>query len=93
MFCIRLPGRESCLEEPFAKDITSVVNEVISVLLKVLKEIPFAFFCSQVKIYTFLDNLVKKLLVLRSRSTELLVFICKTFSKNILLQGTSVKSS
>ncbi|NWW39040.1 SAST synthase, partial [Panurus biarmicus] len=44
VFCIRLPGRESRLEEPFAKDMTNVVNEVTSVLLKELKEKPFAFF-------------------------------------------------
>ncbi|NXX33319.1 SAST synthase, partial [Nicator chloris] len=44
VFCIRLPGRETRLEEPFAKDMTSVVNEVTSVLLKELKEKPFAFF-------------------------------------------------
>ncbi|NXB01602.1 SAST synthase, partial [Cnemophilus loriae] len=44
VFCIRLPGRETRLEEPFAKDMTSTVNEVTSVLLKELKEKPFAFF-------------------------------------------------
>ncbi|NXR71684.1 SAST synthase, partial [Pycnonotus jocosus] len=44
VFCIRLPGRESCLEEPFAKDIASVLNEVTSVFLKGLKEKPFAIF-------------------------------------------------
>ncbi|NXS30134.1 SAST synthase, partial [Pomatostomus ruficeps] len=44
VFCIRFPGRETCLEEPFAKDMTSKVNEVTSVLLKDLKEKPFAFF-------------------------------------------------
>ncbi|NXT72454.1 SAST synthase, partial [Chaetops frenatus] len=44
VFCIRLPGRETRLEEPFAKDMTSVVNEITSVLLKELKEKPFAFF-------------------------------------------------
>ncbi|NXQ36902.1 SAST synthase, partial [Alaudala cheleensis] len=44
VFCIRLPGRESRLEEPFPKDMTSVVNEITSVLLKEFKEKPFAFF-------------------------------------------------
>ncbi|NXY64721.1 SAST synthase, partial [Callaeas wilsoni] len=44
VFCIRLPGRETRLEEPFAKDMTSLINEVTSVLLKELKEKPFAFF-------------------------------------------------
>ncbi|NXB85320.1 SAST synthase, partial [Vidua chalybeata] len=44
VFCIRLPGRETRLEEPFPKDMTSAVNEIISVLLEELKEKPFAFF-------------------------------------------------
>ncbi|NXB60088.1 SAST synthase, partial [Struthidea cinerea] len=44
VFCIRLPGRETRLQEPFAKDMTSIVNEVANVLLKELKEKPFAFF-------------------------------------------------
>ncbi|NXD90097.1 SAST synthase, partial [Chaetorhynchus papuensis] len=42
--CIRLPGRETRHKEPFLKDMTSVVNEVTNVLLKDLKEKPFAFF-------------------------------------------------
>ncbi|NWW71502.1 SAST synthase, partial [Climacteris rufus] len=44
VFCVRLPGRETRLTEPFAKDMTSLVDEVSSVLLKELKEKPFAFF-------------------------------------------------
>ncbi|NXC53977.1 SAST synthase, partial [Aleadryas rufinucha] len=44
VFCIRFPGRETRLMEPFAKDMTSIVNEVTNVLLKELKEKPFAFF-------------------------------------------------
>ncbi|NXA89523.1 SAST synthase, partial [Melanocharis versteri] len=44
VFCIRLPGRETRQEEPFAKDMASVINEVESVLLKALEEKPFAFF-------------------------------------------------
>ncbi|NWX30149.1 SAST synthase, partial [Notiomystis cincta] len=44
VFCIRLPGRETRHEEPFAKDMTSFINEVTSVLLKELKRKPFAFF-------------------------------------------------
>ncbi|NXK57559.1 SAST synthase, partial [Sylvietta virens] len=54
VFCIRLPGRESRLEEPFPKDMTSVVNEVTSVLLKELKEKPFAFFAHSFGTYTSL---------------------------------------
>ncbi|NXH23684.1 SAST synthase, partial [Myiagra hebetior] len=41
---IRLPGRETHLKEPFAKDMASIVNEVTNALLKELKEKPFAFF-------------------------------------------------
>ncbi|NWT77809.1 SAST synthase, partial [Lanius ludovicianus] len=44
VFCIRLPGRESRFKEPFAEDMTSIINEVTNVLLKELKEKPFAFF-------------------------------------------------
>ncbi|NXM37996.1 SAST synthase, partial [Gymnorhina tibicen] len=44
VFCIRFPGRETSLIGPFAKDMTSIVDEVTNVLLKELKEKPFAFF-------------------------------------------------
>ncbi|NXO75948.1 SAST synthase, partial [Sitta europaea] len=44
VFCIRLPGRETRLGEPFAKDMASIVKEVTSVLLEIFKEKPFAFF-------------------------------------------------
>ncbi|NXU37963.1 SAST synthase, partial [Drymodes brunneopygia] len=44
VYCIRLPGRETRLEEPFAKDMTSIINEITTVLLKEFKEKPFAFF-------------------------------------------------
>ncbi|NXI08515.1 SAST synthase, partial [Irena cyanogastra] len=53
-----LPGRETCLHEPFAKDMTSVVNEVTSVLLKEFKEKPFAFFGHrETASYCSFDNL------------------------------------
>uniref|UniRef100_A0A8B9CHC8 S-acyl fatty acid synthase thioesterase, medium chain n=1 Tax=Anser brachyrhynchus TaxID=132585 RepID=A0A8B9CHC8_9AVES len=41
---IRLPGRECHAKEPFAKDMTEVINKITSVLLKELQEKPFAFF-------------------------------------------------
>ncbi|NXC84335.1 SAST synthase, partial [Cercotrichas coryphoeus] len=52
VFCIRLPGRETRLGEPFPKDMTSLVNEITSVLLKELKEKPFAFFGHSLGMYT-----------------------------------------
>ncbi|XP_010291333.1 PREDICTED: S-acyl fatty acid synthase thioesterase, medium chain, partial [Phaethon lepturus] len=41
---VRLPGRECRLKEPFAKDMTAIVNEITSVLLKEVQDKPFAFF-------------------------------------------------
>ncbi|KAL2307335.1 hypothetical protein Nmel_000293 [Mimus melanotis] len=38
VFCIRPPGRETRLGEPFPKDMASFVNEVTTVLLEELKE-------------------------------------------------------
>uniref|UniRef100_A0A8C6ABG0 S-acyl fatty acid synthase thioesterase, medium chain n=1 Tax=Marmota marmota marmota TaxID=9994 RepID=A0A8C6ABG0_MARMA len=42
--CLRLAGRESRLEEPFAKDINHVVEEIIHALLPIIQDKPFAFF-------------------------------------------------
>ncbi|XP_014808437.1 PREDICTED: S-acyl fatty acid synthase thioesterase, medium chain isoform X2 [Calidris pugnax] len=41
---VRLPGRESRLKEPFAKDMATIADEFSSVLLEELQEKPFAFF-------------------------------------------------
>ena len=40
---IRLAGRESRSEEPFASDIHEVVDEIAGALLPVLQDKPFAF--------------------------------------------------
>ncbi|XP_006872678.1 PREDICTED: S-acyl fatty acid synthase thioesterase, medium chain [Chrysochloris asiatica] len=41
---IRLAGRESRYEEPFASDFFHVVDEIICALLPILQDKPFAFF-------------------------------------------------
>ncbi|XP_040133525.2 S-acyl fatty acid synthase thioesterase, medium chain [Ictidomys tridecemlineatus] len=42
--CLRLAGRESRLEEPFANDINQVVEETVHALLPIIQDKPFAFF-------------------------------------------------
>ncbi|KAM4812128.1 S-acyl fatty acid synthase thioesterase, medium chain-like [Urocitellus parryii] len=42
--CLRLAGRESRLEEPFANDINQVVEEIVHALLPIIQDKPFAFF-------------------------------------------------
>uniref|UniRef100_H0XIG5 oleoyl-[acyl-carrier-protein] hydrolase n=1 Tax=Otolemur garnettii TaxID=30611 RepID=H0XIG5_OTOGA len=41
---VRLAGRESRFEEPFAKDIYQVVDEVVCAILPVIQDKPFALF-------------------------------------------------
>uniref|UniRef100_A0A2I3GME9 oleoyl-[acyl-carrier-protein] hydrolase n=1 Tax=Nomascus leucogenys TaxID=61853 RepID=A0A2I3GME9_NOMLE len=41
---LRLPGRESRVEEPFANDISQLVDEVVCALQPVIQDKPFAFF-------------------------------------------------
>lgn len=40
---IRLAGRESRIQEPFAQDIQQVVEEIAQALLPILQDKPFAF--------------------------------------------------
>ncbi|KAL0962587.1 hypothetical protein UPYG_G00342130 [Umbra pygmaea] len=44
VFAVRLPGREARAKEPFFQSMEEIVDEVISLLLPVLKEKPFALF-------------------------------------------------
>lgn len=44
VYAVRLPGRESRVKEPFHRSMQQVVEEVVTVLLPVLREKPFALF-------------------------------------------------
>ncbi|KAM7373493.1 hypothetical protein PAMP_008340 [Pampus punctatissimus] len=44
VFAVKLPGRESRAKEPFFQNMQQIVDEVIGVLLPLLKEKPFALF-------------------------------------------------
>ncbi|XP_026204644.1 S-acyl fatty acid synthase thioesterase, medium chain [Anabas testudineus] len=44
VFAITLPGRESRAKEPFFQSMQQIVDEIIGVLLPLLKEKPFALF-------------------------------------------------
>ncbi|XP_039978459.1 S-acyl fatty acid synthase thioesterase, medium chain [Xiphias gladius] len=44
VFAVRLPGRESRAKEPFLQNMQQIVDEVLGVLLPVLREKPFALF-------------------------------------------------
>lgn len=44
VFAVKLPGRESRTKEPFFQSMQQIVDEVIGVLLPMLKEKPFALF-------------------------------------------------
>ncbi len=44
VFAVKLPGREGRAKEPFFQNMQQIVDEVVGVLLPVLKEKPFALF-------------------------------------------------
>ncbi|KAM3858313.1 S-acyl fatty acid synthase thioesterase, medium chain [Diretmus argenteus] len=44
VYAVKLPGRESRAKEPFFQSMQQIVDEVIGVLLPVLREKPFALF-------------------------------------------------
>ncbi|XP_021097690.1 S-acyl fatty acid synthase thioesterase, medium chain [Heterocephalus glaber] len=44
VYSVRLAGRESRTEEPFANDIDEIVDEIVYALLPVVQDKPFAFF-------------------------------------------------
>ncbi|XP_061520131.1 S-acyl fatty acid synthase thioesterase, medium chain [Phycodurus eques] len=44
VFAVKLPGRESRAKEPFFENMQQIVDEVLNLLLPVLKEKPFALF-------------------------------------------------
>ncbi|XP_035038407.1 S-acyl fatty acid synthase thioesterase, medium chain isoform X2 [Hippoglossus stenolepis] len=52
VFAVKLPGRESRTKEPFAQSMQQIVDEVIDVLLPLLKEKPFALFGHSFGAYT-----------------------------------------
>uniref|UniRef100_A0A2K6ET39 oleoyl-[acyl-carrier-protein] hydrolase n=1 Tax=Propithecus coquereli TaxID=379532 RepID=A0A2K6ET39_PROCO len=41
---VRLAGRESRLEEPFAKDMYQLADEIVCAMLPIIQDKPFAFF-------------------------------------------------
>ncbi|XP_010640333.1 S-acyl fatty acid synthase thioesterase, medium chain [Fukomys damarensis] len=49
---IRLAGRESRIEEPFANDIYEIVDEIVHALLPLVQDKPFAFFGHSMGSYT-----------------------------------------
>ncbi|XP_075853658.1 S-acyl fatty acid synthase thioesterase, medium chain isoform X2 [Microcebus murinus] len=56
---VRLAGRESRLEEPFAKDIYQIVDEVLCAVLPVIHDKPFAFFGHSMGCYIALLTALK----------------------------------
>lgn len=44
VFAVKLPGRETRAKEPFFQNMQQIVDEVVGVLLPVLKDKPFALF-------------------------------------------------
>lgn len=90
MHSIRLPGRESRIEEPLARDMGQIVDEVVCVLLPVLQDKPFAFFG-----HRYLKSVLKAISSVTSH-WQILFFVscemhtfCIGYTASSLLKGVS----
>lgn len=74
MFAVKLPGRESRAKEPFFQNMQQIVDEVVGVLLPVLKEKPFALFGHRYdNNQGFINNIVS---VMAKKLNYLISLIC-----------------